>query len=215
MPAFSGFSERATSFYAALEVDNTKEFWTAHKRVYETEVRDPMKALLSEVEPEFGPGRMFRPYRDARRLRLGDPLYKTQQAALVGGMESGFYLSLDADGLVIGGGFRAHTPAQVTAYRAAVADDRTGPEFVARMTDLLAAGFSLAEDRLERLPRDYPEDHPRAGLLRYRSIMASKREGTPEWLRTPAALDHVRAAWRDVRPVVAWCITNVAAKSAG
>ena len=50
-------SHRAVAFYAQLAADNTREFWTANKAVYESEVRDPMRALVADLESEFGPAK--------------------------------------------------------------------------------------------------------------------------------------------------------------
>ena len=55
--AFRGWPSEALEFYEGLEADNSKTYWTAHKAVYEEQVRAPMEALLDELEPEFGPGR--------------------------------------------------------------------------------------------------------------------------------------------------------------
>jgi uncharacterized protein (TIGR02453 family) len=124
---FSGFSDRAVEFYAELAANNTRDFWTANKAVYETEVRDPMRALVGELEAEFGPAKLFRPHRDTRFSNDKTP-YKTGQAALVGeGTGIGYYLSVDARGLSVGGGFRAHSPVQVARFRGAVDDAATGP----------------------------------------------------------------------------------------
>ena len=64
MVAFSGFPVAALDFYDDLETDNTRSFWTAHKETYEQAVREPMAALVAALEPEFGPAKLFRPYRD-------------------------------------------------------------------------------------------------------------------------------------------------------
>jgi hypothetical protein len=38
MSQFRGFSGKALAFYEGLEQDNSKDYWTAHKTAYETEV---------------------------------------------------------------------------------------------------------------------------------------------------------------------------------
>ena len=58
---FTGFPPEALDFYEALEADNTKAFWTAHKAVYEQSVKAPMLALCDRLAPEFGAAKMFRP----------------------------------------------------------------------------------------------------------------------------------------------------------
>jgi len=44
-----GFSLAATEFFEDLEDQNTREFWLAHKAVFEREVREPMAALLESL----------------------------------------------------------------------------------------------------------------------------------------------------------------------
>jgi uncharacterized protein (TIGR02453 family) len=206
---FSGFSDRAVAFYAELAANNNRDFWAAHKAVYEFEVRDPMRALVAELESDFGPAKLFRPHRDTRFSKDKTP-YKTGQAALVGeGTGIGYYVSLDARGLSVGGGFRAHDPAQVARYRSAVADEATGPAVSDIVAELRENDFDIEGEELKTKPRGYEADHPRIDLLRCRSLMAVRFFGTPGWLSSPAALGEVRGAWRQVTPLNEWVAANV------
>jgi uncharacterized protein (DUF2461 family) len=63
---FNGFGKHAVDFYEGLAADNSKVYWSDHKAVYDDRVRAPMLELLAELEPEFGSGKSFRPYRDIR-----------------------------------------------------------------------------------------------------------------------------------------------------
>ena len=201
MTSFAGFSERAVAFYADLAADNSREFWTANKAVYESEVRDPMRALVEELEGEFGPAKIFRPHRDIRFSNDKTP-YKTHQAALAGdGAGTGYYLQLDARGLTVGGGFRAHSPDQTARFRGAVDADATGVALVDIVDALRAKGFDIEGDELKTKPRGFAADHPRIDLLRCRSLMVFRPFGTPAWLGRPAALDEVRGTWRQVTPL--------------
>jgi uncharacterized protein (TIGR02453 family) len=208
---FDGFSDRALDFYAALAADPTKEFWHAHKSLYETEVRDPMQALLDELEPEFGPGKLFRPYRDTRFSHDKTP-YKLQQGAVVGGGTGvGYYVQLDSDGLLVGGGVRAHSSEQVDRYRRAVDADSTGREIEAIVAELRAADYAIEGGRLKTSPRGYSGDHPRIELLRHKDLLAIKHLGAPPWLATRRALDEVRSAWTQITPFRSWVDTHVGA----
>jgi uncharacterized protein (TIGR02453 family) len=207
--SFRGFSQRAVAFYADLATDNTREFWTAHKGIYEAEVRDPMRALVADLEPEFGPAKIFRPHRDTRFSKDKTP-YKSGQAALVGdGAGLGYYLQIDARGLSVGGGFRAHSPEQVARYRNAVNGAATGPAVAEIVADLRAKGFDIEWEPVKTTPRGYAADHPRIDLLRCRSLMAVKAFGAPEWLPTPRTLDEVRDTWRVIAPLNRWVAANV------
>ena len=208
--AFAGFSDRALELYAGLEADNSRQYWTDHKAEWEAEVRDPMRALVAALEDEFGVAKLFRPNRDIRFSKDKTP-YKTHQGAFVahGTVGVGWYLQIDADGLLAGGGWRAHEPEHVKRYRAAVESDSSGPALAKVMGVLEADGFSLEGDRMKTRPRGVPEDHPRLELLRCRSLMVFRRYGAPDWLATPRTLDEVRTAWREVRPVAEWVHRHV------
>jgi uncharacterized protein (TIGR02453 family) len=206
---FEGFPERALIFFEGLEADNSKPYWTDHKDVYEQCVRAPMLALLAELEPEFGAGKLFRPYRDVRFSKDKTP-YKTNAAVTVGdGHGSGFYLSLSAEGLFVGAGYYHTAPDQVERLRRAVADDVRGAELERLLDRARRAGFEVHGERLTRLPRGYPADHPRADLLRLKSLTVHRQWEPKPWLHTRAALTRVRGAWRSLAPVSDWLATNV------
>ena len=211
--AFTGFSDRALELYAGLEADNSREYWAQHKAEWETEVRDPMRALLAALEDEFGAATMFRPNRDVRFSKDKAP-YKTHQGALVPVSEDtvgvGFYVQVDAEGLLAGGGWRSHGADEVARYRAAVDADNAGAELERLVRRLEKAGFDIEGDRVATRPRGVPADHPRLELMRARSLMVFRRFGAPDWLATPATLDEVRGAWRAVRPLALWVAEQVA-----
>lgn len=99
MSAFAGFGEGAVEFYDGLLADNSRAYWTDQRAVYENDVRGPMLALLADLEPEFGAGKVFRPYRDVRFAADKTP-YKTH----CGGFAEPFYVEVSADGMLAAGG---------------------------------------------------------------------------------------------------------------
>jgi uncharacterized protein (TIGR02453 family) len=203
---FGGFPEEALEFYEGLEADNSKTYWTDRRDVYERAVRGPLQALLDDLEPEFGPGKMFRPYRDVRFSADKSP-YKTAAAATVP-VEDGavsFYLQISARGLFVGAGTYHMSRDQLARYREAVLTDRSGGE-LARISETLgAAGFEVhASERLQRVPRGVDPSHPRADLLRYKGLAAMRDFGVQPWLETPGCRDVVADAWRVAVPLVRW-----------
>src|SRR3978361_153264 len=101
MTGFNGFPEAALDFYDDLETDNTKSFWTARREIYETAVKAPMVALRAALEPEFGPGKVFRPYRDVRYAKDKTP-YKNHQGGFISnGPSAGWYVQVDPRGVMV------------------------------------------------------------------------------------------------------------------
>ena len=204
MDTFSGIPPEAFRFYEELEDNNNREWWLAHKDTYDRAVREPIAGLLAQLEPEFGPARLFRPYRDVRFSQDKSP-YKTAQGAFASIQEGvGYYLQISAEGLLVGGGYHSHTPAQLARYRNSVDASGTGESLRHIVEAVSAAGFMVEGEKLKTVPRGYPQDHPRAELLKHKSLSAATDLGQPAWLATPAAAQEIAALWDELRPLVDW-----------
>ncbi|WP_242901344.1 DUF2461 domain-containing protein [Actinomadura terrae] len=201
---FTGFTGEAFEFYEGLQADNSKPYWTAHKADYERHVREPLAELCAELEDEFGAVKLFRPYRDVRFSKDKTP-YKTHQ----GGHSKGFYLQLDADGIMVAGGMYAPSPDQLRRYRAAVDSETPGRELHAIVGGLRDAGLEIGGDRLKTRPRGTPEDHPRLDLLRHRSLYAHEGWPADECVGDPEVVTRVRDSWRRLRPLVDWGLEHI------
>jgi uncharacterized protein (TIGR02453 family) len=201
---FTGFPVAALDFYDDLEMDNTKSFWAAHKDTYETAVRAPMTALVKSLEGEFGPAKVFRPYRDVRFAKDKTP-YKTHQGAFVAaGPSTGWYVEVAAPGVRVSVGYYRAEPARLAAIRSAIADDRSGPELEKLLDELAGRGWDVSGEQLKTAPRGYDAGHPRIDLLRHKSLFVSRSYGFEPVVHTPELVDRVREDWRAARPVVEW-----------
>ncbi len=204
MTTFQGIPAAAFGFYAELRENNNREWWLEHKDSYQSLVRDPLASLLAELEPRFGPGRLFRPNRDIR-FSLDKSPYKTAQGAFASVQEGvGYYLQVSAEGLLVGGGYHSHSPAQLVRYRNAVDASGTGESLRHIVEGVAAAGFAVEGEKLKTVPRGYDRDHPRAELLKHKSLAASVDLGQPGWLETPAAVGEISGLWDYLRPLVDW-----------
>jgi len=182
--AFRGWPVEAIEFYEGLEADNTKVYWQDHKEIYERAVAAPMAELLAELAPEFGEGRVFRPYRDVRFSADKSP-YKTSIAAE---LSRGGYLQLSSSGLAAGAGAYHMAPDQLERYRQAVVDDRSGAALDTLVTAARKSGISItARESLKTAPRGYPKDHPRTDLLRLKGLVTWKQWPVAAWLGTAQA----------------------------
>ncbi|MFL6177712.1 MAG: DUF2461 domain-containing protein [Ornithinibacter sp.] len=214
MAGFSGIPVDAFDVYDELRAENTRTWWLAHKARYEASVREPLEALLDALEDEFGPARLYRANRDVRFSADKSP-YKDHQGALattVPGM--GFYVQVSGDGLLTGGGFYPTGPDQLPRLRAAVDAPQSGQQLQGVVDGLTAAGFRLGGEQVATRPRGVPADHPRLELMRYKNLIALREHGAPAWAPTPEVVDHVRADWRAVRPLVDWLTAHVGPSTA-
>jgi uncharacterized protein (TIGR02453 family) len=203
---FAGFPVAALDFYDDLEVDNTRSFWQAHKHVYDEAVRGPMVALTDALTKEFGPAKVFRPYRDVRFAKDKTP-YKDHQGAFVAAAPAtGWYVEVGAPGVRVGAGFYHAEADRLAAFRAAIAHGRTGPELERILRGLERRGWTRGGERLKTTPRGWSADHPRIDLLRHKSLALSRSYGFDEVVHTPALLDEVRRDWRAARPLIEWLV---------
>lgn len=210
MSTFTGIPAAAIDFYAELEENNNREWWLAHKDIYDASIKEPLSLLLAELEDEFGPSKIFRPNRDVRFSQDKSP-YKTAQGAFAATKEgTGFYLQLSAEGLLIGGGCHAHSPAQINRFREAVDAPASGEALQHIVNAVAAAGFAIEGEKLKTVPRGFDKDHPRAELLKHKSLSAGVELGQPEWLSTPEAGKEIAARWEKLRPLVEWMSEHAA-----
>jgi uncharacterized protein (TIGR02453 family) len=195
----------ALDFFEGLEADNSKTYWTDHKATYDEKVLAPMVDLLAELEDEFGPTKIFRPYRDVRFSADKTP-YKTNIGAMLGPG----YVQLTAAGLSAGLGMYQMAPDQLTRYRAAVAGDSTGAEL-----DRVIAGIGRKKIQvhghgvLKTVPRGYDKEHPRAELLKNKGLTAWQDWPPAAWLSKPAAKDRIVDFMRTSAPLMSWLDTHV------
>jgi uncharacterized protein (TIGR02453 family) len=203
--AFTGWPAEALEFYEGLEADNTKRYWLEHKAVYLRSAVGPMEELLAELADDFGPGRVFRPYRDVRFSKDKAPYKLNCAAHLPGG-----YISLSAGGLFAGSGLYMPASEQIQRFRAAVDDPNSGTALERIVAALRQGGYEVgAHEVLKTAPRGYPKDHPRIELLTQKGLVMSKSWPAAAWLGTRRAKDRIVTCLEAARPLNAWLERNV------
>jgi uncharacterized protein (TIGR02453 family) len=206
---FKGIPADAFDFFEELAADNTKTWWTATKERYEANVKGPVEALLTDVESEFGPAKIFRPYRDTRFSKDKTP-YKTNLGATTRGADgSVYYFALEPDGMFIGAGYYRMAKDQLARYRAAVADDETGPKLVTLIGAATKAGLEVGGETLKRVPPGFDKEHPRGELLKHKGLYLGTQLDPAAWMGTKKALDRVTKTWRTIQPTLQWFHANV------
>src|SRR5580765_885773 len=223
---FGGFRPAAFRFLRDLGRNNDKAWFEANRKVYEREVRDPMRRLvealdasLRSIAPEIvgDPRRsMFRIHRDVRFSRNKSP-YKTNAGAWlyhrdagrkVGTMGesggAGFYFHIDPTTCFMAGGIWMPARPALLRIREAIAAQ---PTALARLTS--APGFrrrfdGLSEEaKLGRVPRDFPPDHPAAEWLKLQSFTA-RAPIDPKIVTSPRLVERLCRDFELLVPLVRW-----------
>jgi uncharacterized protein (TIGR02453 family) len=188
-----GFGKETVTFFAALEADNSKEFWSAHRSTYDEAIKPTFLALLDGIDG-FGSWRVYRPNNDTRFGTAKGP-YKTFIGAVAERPDGvGAFVLVSAKGLLIGTGNPMPAPDQLTKLRSAIADDDSGAAFT-QSVDTVRATKAIVHggryDSLQRVPRGFLADHARAEFLKWKGVEINHRPGTPAWLDGPAAPERI------------------------
>jgi uncharacterized protein (TIGR02453 family) len=207
MTTFEGFGPQVRRWFQGLEADNSREYFAAHRDVFEEAIRDPMEALLTELSQTFGGQvKLFRQNRDVRFSPDKSP-YKTNTYGIVYGSEvapQGLYASISARGLVAGSGYHVMARDQLERYRDAVADDARGPELGTLVAKAEEVGLEVWGQSLVTAPRGYPKDHPRIELLRRKSLALGTTLNFGRGIGRGDGLQFVTTTWRAAAPVTGW-----------
>ena len=208
---FAGWPRAALQFFHGLKRDNSKAFFEAHRQVYEEQVRQPMEALLGEIERDLGPDvevKIFRLNRDLRFSPDKRPYKEHLGAYLSSARAGGLYLQVSDEGLYLAIGSHEMAPDQLSRYRDAVAG-KDGEKLARIVASLVKDGYQVTEPSFKRVPAGYPADHPRGELLRCRGLMASRNWKPAAWLQTAEAKERVRQAIKDSKPLTSWLDAQV------
>jgi uncharacterized protein (TIGR02453 family) len=209
---FAGWPKPALQFFHGLKRDNSKTYFEAHRQVYEELVRQPMEALLAELEKDLGQPdievKIFRLNRDLRFSPDKRPYKEHLGAYLSSPRAGGVYLQVSGDGLYVAMGSHEMAPDQLTRYRDAVAG-KDGEKLARIVSALVKEGYQVTEPSFKRVPAGYPADHPRGDLLRCKGLMASRNWKPGPWLHTVEAKERLRQAIKDSKPLTSWLDTQV------
>lgn len=179
---FEGFPQEAFDFLSELSRNNNKDWFDAHRGVYDTAIVQPallfvesmviaFKAMTPSVkaEPRIG-GSLFRIHRDVRFSADKSP-YKTHvgvrfrdRDTITSSRCTGplFYVEFDAQALRLGVGVKEFDSRTLAAYRDLVAGVDGSPLDRALLTDMVRLatirGHEILGPVLSRLPKGYPID---------------------------------------------------------
>ena len=212
---FKGYPAQTFAWFEGIEANNTRQWFTEHRETFDHAVRGALEAMLEDLADELGGHvKIFRQNRDIRFSPDKSP-YKTRTYGVIldrPASRAALYAEISAPGLFAGAGYHMLDADQLTRFREAVLDDRSGPELERAMASIHDAGIETFGEALKTAPRGYPRDHPRVHLLRHKSLVAGRRLAPrAKGIGRDAALDHTRTTWAACEPMNAWLDKHVGA----
>ena len=212
----SPFTAKTLSFLRALTRNNDCEWFRARKPDYERSVRGPMIELLGRLQRDlhvFAPELicdpkvcLYRIYRDTRFSDDKRPL-KTHVAAHFpsrvfgrsGG--AGLYLEIAPRWVWVGGGLYMPETPELQAIREHISATHPRLHRLVTSRTFRTRVGTLDGERLTRVPRGYPKDHPAAHYLQFKQFLAG-REYEASFATSPTFYTELLAVFRAVTPVI-------------
>lgn len=204
---FAGWPTTAFDVLLELDGDPPATVRQRCRKDRERLVRTPMTALLQDLADAD------ESYDDFTVEGFVSPYYgrwQHQYATIRIARNVAIGLAFDLDGLRLCGSWWPADAAQLQQYRTAIADDPSGTELADILQVLQERDSQITGNMMKRMPRGYPTDHPRANLLRHRSLTSELPLGCEDWLHTSEVVDHVLAAAAELRPFTSWFATVAA-----
>jgi uncharacterized protein (TIGR02453 family) len=181
------YAPRALTFLRALKRHNDREWFRARKDEYERVLRGPTVEIIDRLAVDFRSfapelvatpkASLYRIYRDTRFSENKAPL-KTHVAAVFPcrGLHkhqgAGLYFQVDPESVWVGGGMYAPDAAQLVAVREHIAANGKRLRTIVESPAFRRTVGALDGERLQRVPRGYPADHPAADYLKFRQFLA-------------------------------------------
>lgn len=181
------FSPKSIAFLRALKRNNNREWFKAHKEQYETLLRAPMIEIIEQLAVDFRgfapdlvaspKASLYRIYRDTRFSDNKAPL-KTNAAAVfpcrgLGKHQgAGLYFEVAPQRVWVGGGMYAPDTSQLQVVREHIAANSRRLRAIVESPAFRRVAGPLEGQKLQRVPRGFPKDHPAAEFLKHRQFMA-------------------------------------------
>lgn len=213
---FGGFPPETLRFLRQLKRNNNREWFLAHKDVYEMKVKAPMIELvlalgkaMQHLAPELivDPKRaIYRIYRDIRFTQDKRP-YKTHVAAIF--VHRGIpkktgaclYFHIEPTEVVIAGGVYMPDSATLRVLRRHIADNWEELLKITQHRNFRKMLGALQGERLIRAPSGFPSDHPAIDVLRQKQFYVSQTE-MAEIAQGPDLFPRLRKLFSAMLPLV-------------
>lgn len=221
------FKPATFKFLRELDANNNKEWWEDNKERYIELVREPaltfiddFGGLLRSFAPHFTAdarvqgGSLMRPYRDVRFSKDKTP-YKTnvgiQFRHEAGGdvHAPGFYLHLEPAENFAGVGLWSPETKVAHQIRQKINDEPGSWKKVAHSDDFTSSwSMSHPEEALQRVPKQYQQDHPFGDDIRLKSYVAGQRL-TQAFVTSGSFADGLAAEFEKAAPFNSFLCTAV------
>lgn len=211
MANFNSFSPEALSFLGDLKANNTKEWFTANKSIYEAHLKEPGKRFadamtlsLRDLTGQDHVSKIFRIHRDVRFSKDKTPYNAHLHMAFTpdgtAGQPPMWFFGLSPDRLSLGCGVFQYEKEALTDFRSAMAGSK-GADLIRLTAELRAAGTRIPDPDLKRVPAGFDKHHPNGEALRRKGFAAWIDMGDPTFAVGPHLVERTTEQFFKLMPV--------------
>lgn len=224
MTEFNGFPKALPEFFDRLTENNSKEWFDANRKQYESDVKTPSIAFvnvmgerLAAIRPDINAipkvnQSLFRLNRDTRFSHDKSP-YKTNMGILfwIGAgkrMERpGFYFHYEPGMVMLGAGMHQLTKQGLAHFREAVADPQKAKQLQTVLGKVDVAPYAIGTRHYKRLPRGFEAVTDfQAEMLLYNSLTVRFETGIPAEFHTGELIEFCFTHFNHMAPVNQWLL---------
>jgi len=211
---FPGFPKEAVKFLTDLKANNTRDWFTANKTVYEAAIKQPAagfcEAMSARLEKMTGTpcrSKVFRIHRDLRFSKDKTPYNAHLHISFI--PETGqtsppcWFFGLEPERIVLGAGTFGFDKQALEAYRERVGGP-DGKKLAKLMEKLGANGARTGEPELKRVPPGYDQDHAHADLLRRKGLSAWIDMADVKAATSPGFVATCQLNFKTLKPLYQW-----------
>jgi uncharacterized protein (TIGR02453 family) len=224
MSGFKGFSTEALEFLTTLG-SKDKSWLDENRETYQSEVAEVAKKFVDALGPvlldTISPALQFSakvngsiapinndirfspdasPYKDYLLFKFWEGPDKKIAPRL--------YVRLSEEAVGFASGAYFH---DIDAWRRKVDDDTVGHHLTETISQIKKAskGLDVTGTSLKRVPKPFDPDHPRADLLRHKSIQIRWAEPTPKGVTSARFVDWTAKRLQKVAPLHHWLVEHL------
>lgn len=203
---FQGFSQEAMDFLIGIRINNNKEWFEEHKKIYTEKVYAPMKELCEELFVPYSDSGMThktcRIYRDAGfppYLHYRDELWLViRKETLFWSRTPSLYFALSPEGAEFGFGIYKPEASVMERFRARLAEDPR--KFTEYTESLEKAGITISGEQYKRKkPCSVPEAEK---FWQFRSLSAVVNVSDAGELFSRRISEHTAEVFKAVEPLL-------------
>ncbi len=213
---FAGFPPETLKFLRELKRNNNREWFLAHKNIYQEKVKAPMVELVEAlggamqnfapeliVDPKHA---IYRIYRDIRFSSNKQP-YKTHISALFAprGIQkhcgASLYFHIEPAEVIVAGGVYMPDAASLRLIRQHIAAHWEDLRAVLNRKDFKKFFGNLEGEQLKCPPLGFPADHPAIDLLRFKQLYVGASE-KPSMAESPRLFPRLLTLFSAMMPLI-------------